>query len=74
MKMLKSFSLKFFAILMLFALIACSGDDDSVPQPSVPQPSPADNKIITELKNTNGHIMVLTLRYILCISLTTIWV
>lgn len=45
MKTLKSFSLKLFAILMLFALIACSGDDDSVPQPS-----PADNKIITELK------------------------
>lgn len=45
MKTLKSFSLKLFAILMLFALIACSGDDDSAPQPS-----PADNKIITELK------------------------
>ena len=50
MKTLKSFSLKLFAILMLFTFIACSGDDDSVPQPSVPQPSPADNKIITELK------------------------
>lgn len=45
MKTLKSFSLKLFAILMLFTFIACSGDDDSVPQPS-----PADNKIITELK------------------------
>ena len=45
MKTLKTFSLKLFAILMLFAFIACSGDDDSVPQPS-----PEDNKIITELK------------------------
>ena len=50
MKTLKSFSLKLFAILMLFTFIACNGDDDSVPQPSVPQPSPAENKIITELK------------------------
>ena len=45
MKTLKSFSLKLFAILMLFTFIACSGDDDSAPQPS-----PADNKIIPELK------------------------